>query len=630
VNYLLVSLLGVSLVLIQFLIGGTRLLFSYPTYALIGLSALLALFFIRRPAPKPSPLCVVSAVLLTAYVLVRAWFSPVAYMARTDAFMVAGCLLVYLITAFYLHATKARVWLLLTLLGLAMVHVVIGIAQFKNGNEFMLFGFLRNGYDSRASGLLICPNHLAGYLEAIGIMALSLTVWSRFSAGAKLVTGYATAVCFFGVVITGSRGGYLSSAGGLVAFTLISFWIVGIYNRQGLLRTVLISVAIAVLLAAGAGKLMLLNRHVRDRLDRISQSTQDVRIYNWQATLDQFKEAPLLGTGAGSHLWFGRQYRRPQIQADPIHSHGDYLELLAEYGVVGEVLLLAFLGLHLGVGLRNIRTITLRRLCNTLTVPRSDALALTVGAVSAVLTLMAHSVIDFNMHIPGNALLFAWILGLLANPGTGKPDQAPAWNTTLKLTRAGIALAGLALIAAAAYRFEGEYWTEKARAALRDGLLREAQDWANQAIKADPSDPYPYFYLGEAWRISATQMPLKAMRPVLFENAVTAYRQSLALFPNDENALVRMGQALDGARDFDAAESAYLEAIRLDPNLGVLQAYYSTHLSLLGKDEEAKAALAQARKLGTKDAHTIGIVEAQSILATDPAKSPELQATPPQ
>ncbi|XHR29082.1 MAG: O-antigen ligase family protein [Chthoniobacteraceae bacterium] len=628
-NYLLVSLLGVSLVLIQFLIGGTRLLFSYPTYALIGLSAILALFFIRRPAPKPSWLCVVSAVLLTGYVLARAWFSPVAYLARTDAFMVAGCLLVYLITAFYLHATKARVWLILTLLGLAMVHVIIGIVQFRNGNEFMLFGFLRNGYDSRASGLLICPNHLAGFLEAIGIMTLSLTVWSRFSAGVKLLTGYAAAVCFFGVVITGSRGGYLSTAGGLVAFTLLSFWVVGIYNRQGLTRTVLITIAAVILLVGVAGKLMVISRHVRERMDRIGQSTQDVRVYNWLATLDQFKEAPLLGTGAGSHLWYGRQFRRPQIQADPIHSHGDYLELLAEYGIVGEGLMLVFLGLHVGFGLRNIRTITLRRLCNSLTVPRSDALALTIGALSAVLTLMAHSVVDFNMHIPGNALLFALIFGLLANPGTNKPEQTPAWNTTLKLTRAGMALAGLALIAAAAYRFEGEYWTEKARAALRDGLLRESQDWANQAIKADPSDPYPYFYLGEAWRVSATRMPLKSMRPVLFENAVAAFRQSLAIFPNDENALVRMAQALDGARDFDAAESAYLEAIRLDPNLGVLRAYYSTHLSLAGKEAEAKAALAEARRLGTKDAHTVGMVEAQSILATDPAKSPELQENTP-
>jgi len=77
------------------------------------------------------------------------------------------------------------------------------------------------------------------------------------------------------------------------------------------------------------------------------------------------------------------------------HVHNDYMEALAETGVAGGLCGLAFLWLlyrearkgfeaersHFGPGLR-------------------------AGAIAAVIGLLLHSFIDFNLHIPSNALLF--------------------------------------------------------------------------------------------------------------------------------------------------------------------------------------------------------------------------------
>ena len=57
----------------------------------------------------------ISTLLLAGYVFCRAWVSPVPYLARTDAFMIAGALLVYLLTSLYIHEARARLWIVAAL-----------------------------------------------------------------------------------------------------------------------------------------------------------------------------------------------------------------------------------------------------------------------------------------------------------------------------------------------------------------------------------------------------------------------------------------------------------------------------------------------------------------------------------
>ncbi|MDD5348652.1 MAG: O-antigen ligase family protein [Chthoniobacteraceae bacterium] len=612
-------LLIVSLVLVQCLIGGTRFVFSFPCYALVGVAAALSVFSLRRAVSKPAALCVGSAILLAGYVIVRAWLSPIPYLARQDLFLAPAALAVYLLSAYCLTTTRARLWVVGTLLAVGVAHVLVGMAQFQWRNGFMLFGFLRDDNTPRASGMLISGNHLAGYLEAMALLALGLTVWSRMRVGMKLLTGYLVLLFYFGVILSGSRGGYLSSIISLAAFGALTLWIIRMYNRRILTLALIVVLAGGVLAVGGAAHAMKRNHFLGGRMTGLSHATEDVRVYNWLASLDQFKLSPAVGTGAGTHLYYGRLLRRPQIQTDPVHSHSDYLEMLAEYGLIGEALALVFLATHLLHGLVTVREITLRRLCNSLTSARSDTLALTVGAIAAVVALAAHSVVDFNMHIPGNALLFAFLFGILANPGRERPREA-AWISPTALVRGGLCALGIALLAGVAVKYRGESLAEKARVALRDRDYQACIELAQKSIAADPTNPYAYFHLGDAFRTTATVIGVPPLRTVLFEKAVDAYRLGLKRFPHDENLLVRLGQALDGARRFDEAEAAYTDAIGHDPQLGVLYAYYGAHLKLLGQEDAAKANIQKAGQLGTQAPHTIGMDEVQSILLTPPEK----------
>ena len=79
----------------------------------------------------------------------------------------------------------------------------------------------------------------------------------------------------------------------------------------------------------------------------------------WAAAIPQFELAPAFGTGAATYLYYGRMFRDPQVQNDPIRSHNDYLELLAEYGLAGVAGLLLFLGAHLWLGWKAYRHFSL-------------------------------------------------------------------------------------------------------------------------------------------------------------------------------------------------------------------------------------------------------------------------------
>ena len=66
--------------------------------------------------------------------------------------------------------------------------------------------------------MFISSIHLAGYLEAVGAFALSFAAWSRWAGWARFLAGYLALLCYAGVAITGSRGGYGSSIVALGAF----------------------------------------------------------------------------------------------------------------------------------------------------------------------------------------------------------------------------------------------------------------------------------------------------------------------------------------------------------------------------------------------------------------------------
>jgi len=567
-----------ALGLIQVLIGGTRLIFSLPAYALLGAAGVVTVFLLRTQKPQPDQLCLLSSAIFFGYILTRAILSPVAYIARPDLYSVLGDLLVYLFIACICTSVRTRSWLLFFLVALALVQVGIGAIQFRDGNNFMLIPSLeRFDYGRRASGFYVCPNHLAGLLEVLAIFCASVVCWSRFPNWSKLLIGYVGAVCVFGIVITGSRGGFASTVVGLAVFAGLSLIVLRPASRQLFWR----AGGLAALVALAVASLTLFLIHQSDilmhRAQVISDSAQ-LRLDLWQAAIQQWKVQPWIGTGSGMYLYYGRLFRADRMQQDPVDAHNDYLHLLGEYGVVGGVLFLVFLFVHLRNGWKDFRRLGPERV-NNVTGLLSDRLALNIGALASVAAYLVHSFVDFNLHIPANALLLAFVFGILANDVAQRREDRVQAKPSILWWRALLPILGVILAIQCWRLLPGEYFGERARTAVRDEHADAAFAFATRGLTSEKRNPNLYQYLASAEFARCDEISDSADRVQCNQAPLSALEKARVLAPHDRVILVQLALGYDAVGRYPEGEWAFYEARKWDPRSIYLNELYKFHLS---------------------------------------------------
>ncbi len=602
---------------IELLRGGTRAVFALPCYGILALAACLTVFHARRTGvARPAMLCLAVTVLCFGYLLGRTAFSPDTFLARTNLYLLGAALILYFLSAFHITLSSLRMALVAVLLVLGLANCGVGAVQFFKGQNYLPFDLMpRPDYGSRASGFYNSPNHLAGFLEVAILMGFSLAWWSRWPTYGKILAGYAAVMCLGGLLITGSRGGYLGAGCGLLVFVLVSLWIVvrRVPERRWLL---LAAIAVfALIVGFGVQKTLTRSQFLEERAASMIQQDEGglrqllgVRRMMGNAALKQFLLSPALGTGAGTYLYYGRQFRAPLVQRDPVYAHNDYLQLLAEYGVVGLAGLLIFLNVHLRNGWRWVNHAISEHLHGG---AQSNSLALTVGAMSSVVAFMAHSILDFNLQIPANALLMAGVFGLLANPEgeSHAPSSAETNRLVNALLRFAPAALGVWMLIVALPKLPSEILGEKVRMLLSNTaylespeVARQAEEQARLAVARDPQSTELLCLLGETQVALATLSGETAEQRRWYEESIVSYEKARALSPQDRNVILYLGWSLDALQRFAEAEPLFERALQLDPNAADVRWARAAHLHLQGKLAEAEIQYRAAAKLGSRPA----------------------------
>jgi O-antigen ligase len=136
------------------------------------------------------------------------------------------------------------------------------------------------------------------------------------------------------------------------------------------------------------------------------QISADTRLNFWKETLPLIKEFPWFGTGAGG---FESPFLKYQASANGYRvefAHNDYLQYFAELGIIGFTLLAAIV---IGVVVEIFRGI--------LKLGEEDRRLLVIACGASFLAIGIHSLVDFNLYIPGNAMTLAWIGGIASLNG---------------------------------------------------------------------------------------------------------------------------------------------------------------------------------------------------------------------
>jgi O-antigen ligase len=119
------------------------------------------------------------------------------------------------------------------------------------------------------------------------------------------------------------------------------------------------------------------------------------RVSMGRSAVQMFLDHPIKGVGLGALVAAYPRYETVYDGDVVEHVHNDYLEALAETGIVGGICGLMFLFL------------LYRDAREAFDSSQGHfSRALHAGAIAAVGGLLLHSFIDFNLHIPSNAFLF--------------------------------------------------------------------------------------------------------------------------------------------------------------------------------------------------------------------------------
>ncbi len=207
---------------------------------------------------------------------------------------------------------------------------------------------------------------------------------------------------------------FLSASRGAILSFLFQLGLLGflLWARQAGRRTRLVGAGFLVIFLAGAFVVWLGVGHTFERFARLwtSDLSQERRLVMLKDSWQIFLDHPWAGTGAGTLVAVYPQYASLDDGRLVDHAHNDYVEMMAETGLVGGLCALAFVVLLFRNALKNLQTDR-----NTF------ILAARTGALVACSGLLLHSLVDFNFHIPSNALLFF----LLAALATSSLERQP-------------------------------------------------------------------------------------------------------------------------------------------------------------------------------------------------------------
>ncbi len=492
-----------------------------------------------------------------AYAIARYLTANVEFLARQEMIKVLVYGVLFFTIVNNLHRQETTQIVGLVLIFLAMTLSLLAVYQFLTGYDYVWNLYKPEGYRKRGSGTFMCPNNLAGYLEMVLPLALAFTITGRFEHVMKILLGYAALAIFTGITVTISRAGWLATG---VTLGVMFVWLIRQrdYRKQ----------ALAILAALGAIFAVFFWKAEMppDRFERFTLAAQveDVRFRLWAPALAIWKDNFWFGAGPAHFDVRFRQYRpaEPELQLRPERVHNDYLNTLSDWGLTGGLLVFLCWGIfyyQVFTGWKYVQ-----RSQNDLAAKRSNKAAFVSGGALGLLAILVHSFLDFNMHVPANAILAVALMALVAAHYRFASEKY--WHTVrwpLRIPVTFTLLAALGYLGPQAWKHSAQsYWRAKSETS------EELSDSHIAALKkswdADNRDSEAAFRVGEALRLRSWQG--QEDYKALAQQAMEWFDRAIKLNPYDPYPLLRHGMCLHWLGRHQEAASDFEKAEQLDPN----------------------------------------------------------------
>jgi len=365
-------------------------------------------------------------------------FAPLAITPATTfvyLFRFVGYTLAFLMVRDMSRRWSARPrWLAaIPLVGFAVLEAALGLWQNAAGGE--------------VQGTYVNRNHFAGLLEmalplavAGGIALLQQTHPTRGSPAPRIllacVPPIAAGAIFGALLCSLSKMGFVAGLAGVFAIPALAAagslcgW------RRGFAIAGIAALVLFLLVFLPSDELV--GRF--GGLTAPGEATAEGRGPIWRDTLHLIAAYPVFGSGLGTYAVAFLKYQTSIVDRLFDFAHNDYLQLTAELGMAGFLLLAAWV---LPVAGNAFRAAIRGR--------DPDTRWLAMGCAGAFTAIGLHSLVDFNTYIPANALILAWIGGISAGLPVPSDPAIPPRDSRFAERRLALSLAVLLIVYAPAW-----------------------------------------------------------------------------------------------------------------------------------------------------------------------------------
>jgi O-antigen ligase len=321
----------------------------------------------------------------------------------------------FVLAAHLFDSRKKSSYVVRALVVLGSFEAAYGIFQYLTGwNKIFTY---TNTFDAgNAFGTYVNRNDFAGLLEMVLPFVLAATFDSfekrmlypganegRLTSRGRGSVNFQALFCVFllailsvALVFSRSRGGILAAFISLVF--IVSLGRIKFRQKDWIVLAVpFLTLVIGYAFWIGLGPVLA-------RFEQLGSPNllqTQMRSAIWKGTVGLIRQYPLTGTGLGTYGTAFRHYQITNVENYVDHAHNDYLEFAAETGWVGFVLLFV-----------PIFSLLVSMTVSFLNDSHRYRRWIVLGCIGSTLALMIHSLVDFNLQIPANALVFATVLGV--------------------------------------------------------------------------------------------------------------------------------------------------------------------------------------------------------------------------
>ncbi|MDE1170141.1 MAG: O-antigen ligase family protein [Verrucomicrobium sp.] len=573
--------------------GGARVWVQAPFFVVAAFLLLLQVPVVwkeRRAPLRPPDWIDGFAAAFLLYAIARYFTAPVEYLARLEVMQVASYAAIFWVARYRILRAFDGVWVV----G-GLVATALGVVLFSFWLRWHP-GFLPWGesvalhYFPRLTGTFGCPNHYGAFLYMAVAAALSLALFVPERPLLRLACAGAATLFMAGIALSLSRGSWVGLLFVLLTVTFFALRHARIpaYYPIGFFAAAL-AVGMAALTASHAAQDRLAEVNYQLHHDgarhyvRIQIAADAVRIigdYFW------------FGSGPATFVHIHPRYHDATYDTLATYAHDDYLNLWCDYGAAG---------FALGLGFVVTATVGLARRRASGGVPWTRRVLVCAG-LGAWAGMAVHSFLDFAMHLPACAATLFTLAGLGLRRRPLALDAAPPLTRRgrfLKRLMAAAAVVVPVLLAAGllfgAWRTaRGYYPWQQVEERLSSIPFRPAVALLKQAAQGDPLFSEAPARLGDFYRAEASLHADPAERDVLGREAIEWYQRALDADPLDDGLYLRLGMAYELLGRSGEAYLCYARIAGLQPHNGYFQGALARYYARRGMARQAIEAYRRA------------------------------------